>query len=73
MPQKNPKPQEIVVKCRQVDVLVSRGQSVAAAVRSIGVMQFTHYRWRQDCGGLPGGWLLLPAPLGSWPMADTSF
>jgi hypothetical protein len=34
------KPEEIVTKLRQVDVLVSQAQSVAEAVRSIGVPQF---------------------------------
>ena len=34
---KRHKPEEIVVKLRQVDVLVSQGQSVAEAIRSIGV------------------------------------
>ena len=37
---------------RQVDVLVSQGQSVADAVRSIGVTEVTYYRWRQEFGGL---------------------
>lgn len=46
MPQKKHKPEEIVGKLRQVDVLVSQGRSVAEAVRSIGVTQFTCYRWR---------------------------
>src|SRR5215210_2416328 len=36
MPRKRHKPEEIVSKLRQVDVLVSQGQSVADAVRSIG-------------------------------------
>ena len=52
MPQKKHKPEEIVAKLRQVDLLVSQGQSVAEAVRSIGVTQFTHYRWRMEYGGL---------------------
>ncbi|MGC9420801.1 MAG: IS3 family transposase [Rhodovulum sp.] len=52
MPQKKHKPEEIVAKLRQVDVLVSQGQSVAEAVRSIGVTQFTYYRWRKEYGGL---------------------
>ena len=52
MPQKKHKPEEIVAKLRQVDVLVSQGQSVAEAVRSIGVTQFTYYRWRKEFGGL---------------------
>ena len=52
MPQKKHKPEEIVAKLRQVDVLVSQGQSVAEAVRSIGVTQFTYYRWRKEFGGV---------------------
>ena len=54
MPQKKHKPEEIVAKLRQVDVLVSQGQSVAEAVRSISVTQFTYYRWRKEFGGLVG-------------------
>ena len=52
MPRKRHKPEEIVAKLRQVDVLVSQGQSVADAVRSIGVTEVTYYRWRQEFGGL---------------------
>ena len=52
MPRKQYKPEEIVAKLRQVDVLVSQGQSVAAAVRSIGVTEVTYYRWRREFGGL---------------------
>ncbi len=37
MPQKRHKPEEIVAKLPQVDVVASQGQSVAEAVRSIGV------------------------------------
>ena len=52
MPQKKHKPEEIVGKLRQVDVLVSQGQSVAEAVRSIGLTQFTYYPRRKEFGGL---------------------
>ena len=52
MPIKRHKPEEIVAKLRQVDVLVSEGQSVADSVRSIGVTEVTYYRWRQEYGGL---------------------
>ena len=52
MPIKRHKPEEIVAKLRQVDVLVSQGQSVADSVRSIGVTEVTYYRWRQEYGGL---------------------
>jgi putative transposase len=52
MPRKRHKPEEIVGKLRQVDVMVSQGQAVADAVRSIGVTEVTYYRWRQEFGGL---------------------
>ncbi len=52
MTRKRHKPEEIVAKLRQVDVLVSQGRSVADAVRSIEVTEVTYYRWRQEFGGL---------------------
>ncbi|WP_145925934.1 IS3 family transposase [Shinella sp. HZN7] len=55
MPQKKHKPEEIVAKLRQVDVLLSQGKSVGEAVRTIDVTQFTYYRWRKEFGGLKGG------------------
>lgn len=48
------KAEEIVAKLRQVEVLSSQGQSVAEAVRSIGVSEQSYYRWRQEYGGLKG-------------------
>src|SRR4249920_1511246 len=39
MPKKRYKPEEIVAKLRQVDVLVSQGQNIADAVRQIGVSE----------------------------------
>ncbi|MEP9374957.1 IS3 family transposase [Mesorhizobium sp. KR1-2] len=54
MPQKKHKPEEIVAKLRQVDILLSQGRSVGEAVRTIGVTQFTYYRWRKEFGGLKG-------------------
>lgn len=52
MPRKIYKPEEIVAKLRQVDVLTSQGQSASEAIRSIGVSEVTYYRWRQEFGGL---------------------
>ncbi|GJE46594.1 IS3 family transposase ISMex5 [Methylobacterium soli] len=46
---KRPKPEEIVAKLRQADVLISQGQSVAEA---ISVSEVTYYRWRREFGGL---------------------
>ena len=47
MPQKKHKPEEIIAKLRQVDVLVSQGQSVAEAVRSISVPRIGIPLWRR--------------------------
>ncbi len=44
MKRKRHKPDEIVAKLRQVDVLVSQGPSVAGAIRSIGVTEVTYFR-----------------------------
>ena len=52
MARKRHKPEEIVAKLRQVDVLVSQGQNIADAIRQIGVSEVTYYRWRQEYGGL---------------------
>ncbi len=49
---KRHKPEEIIAKLRQVDVMTSRGQTVADAVRAIGVTGVTYYRWRQEYGRL---------------------
>jgi len=49
---KRHKPEEIVVKLRQVDVLTSQGSTVADAIRQIGVTEITYYRWRKEYGGL---------------------
>ena len=49
---KRHKPEDVVAKLRQVDVLVSQGQSVAEAIRAIGVTDVTYYRWRKEYGGL---------------------
>jgi transposase InsO family protein len=55
MPQKKHKPEEIVAKLRQIDVLLSQGRSVGEAVRTIGVTQFTYYRWRKVEGRTHNG------------------
>jgi putative transposase len=52
MARKHHKPEEIVAKLRQVEVLQGHGKSVVEAVRSIGVTEQTYYRWRSEYGGL---------------------
>ena len=52
MTRKHHKPEEIVAKLRQVEVLVGQGKPVTDAVRAIGVTEATYYRWRSEFGGL---------------------
>ncbi len=52
MARKNYKPEEIVTKLRQVDVLHGQGMSMAEAIRQIGVSEVSYYRWRKEFGGL---------------------
>ncbi len=42
MSRKRHKPEEIVAKLRQVDVLLAQGQTVADAIRSIAVTEVTY-------------------------------
>jgi putative transposase len=54
MSTKRHKPEEIVAKLRQVEVLTAQGRPVAEAIRAIGVTEVTYYRWRNEYGGLKG-------------------
>ena len=51
MSRKNYKPEEIVAKLRQVDVLTSQGRTVAEAIRSISVSEVTYYRGARNMAG----------------------
>jgi putative transposase len=52
MARKHHKPEEIVDKLRQVEVVTGQGKLVADAVRAIGVTEATSYRWHAEYGGL---------------------
>ena len=52
MASKHHKPEEIVAKLRQVEVLMDQGKTVAEAVRAIEVTEGTYDRWRAEYGGL---------------------
>lgn len=49
---KRDKPEDVVLKLRQVEVLQGQGMGIAEAVRQIGVTQQTYYRWRKQYGGM---------------------
>ena len=45
-------PEQILRKLREVEVNLARGETVARAVRQIGVTEQVYYRWRNEYGGL---------------------
>jgi len=49
---KRDKPEDVVLKLRQVEVLQGQGMAIADAVRQIGVAAPTYYRWRKQYGGM---------------------
>jgi putative transposase len=49
---KRHRPEEIVSKLRQVDVLTGQGKSIAEAVKTIAVTETSYFRWRAEYGGL---------------------
>ena len=49
---KREKPEEIVSKLGQGEVLQGQGETIAEAVRQFGVTQQTFYRWRKLYGGM---------------------
>ena len=52
MANKRPKPEEIITKLRQVEVLMGQGMARLDAIRQIGVVEQTYYRWRKQYGGM---------------------
>ena len=54
---KRHKPEEIVTKLRQVEVLVGQGMARIDAIREVQISEQTYYRWRQHSGGMGKGQL----------------
>jgi len=54
---KRDRPEVIVAKLRQVEVLQGQGMTIADAVRQISVTEQTYYRWRKQYGGMSRGQL----------------
>ncbi len=46
------KPEQIINKLREAEILLSQGSTVGEASRKIGVTEQTYYRWRKEYGGL---------------------
>ena len=52
MANKRHKPEEIVTKLRQVEVLVGQGKARIDAIREVRITEQTLYRWRKQYGGM---------------------
>ena len=52
MGNKRYKPEEIVTKLRQVEVLAGQGMARIDAIRQISITEQTYYRWRKQYGGM---------------------
>ena len=52
MSTKRHKPEQIVSKLRQVEVLVGLGQPRIDAIREVQISEQTYYRWRKQYGGM---------------------
>ena len=52
MANKRARPEDIIMKLRQVEVLMGQGISRLDAIRRIGVVEQTYYRWRKQYGGM---------------------
>ena len=46
------KPEQIINKLREAEVLLSQGSTVGEASRKLGVTEQAYYRWRKEYGGM---------------------
>ena len=52
MSRKKYSPEQVIIHLREVEVLLSQGNTIAEAARQIGVTEQTYYRWRKQYGGM---------------------
>ena len=46
------KPEQIIGKLREAEVLLSQGLTVGEASRKLSITEQTYYRWRKEYGGM---------------------
>jgi len=46
------RPEEIIAKLREAEVLLGRGKKVTEVVKELGIHEVTYYRWRKEYGGM---------------------
>ena len=52
MPSKRYRPEDILSKLREADILISQGKTVAETIRILGISDVSYYRWRKEYGGM---------------------
>jgi transposase-like protein len=52
MPSKRYRPEEIIAKLREADVLIGQGKTVPETIRVLQISEVTYYRWRKEYGGM---------------------
>ncbi len=52
MARRSYRPEQIIKKLREAEVLLCQGSTIGEAARKIGVTEQTYYRWRREYGGI---------------------
>ena len=52
MARRHYRPEEIMTKLREAEVLLGQGKKVAEVVKELGIHEVTYYRWRKEYGGM---------------------
>ena len=52
MGMKRYRPEEIIAKLREAEVLLGQGMKVPEVAKAIGIHEITYYRWRKEFGGM---------------------
>jgi putative transposase len=46
------RPEEIISKLREAEILLAQGMKVPEVVKELGIHEVTYYRWRKQYGGM---------------------
>ena len=52
MPKRRYRPEDIIAKLRQADILLSHGRTDAETKKQLGVSDLDYYRWREEYSGM---------------------
>ncbi len=52
MSRKRYRPEQIIAKLREAEVLLGQGKRVPEMLKVLGISEVTYYRWRKDYGGM---------------------